>query len=239
MRILITNDDGINAPALPKLIKWAQKLGEVTCIAPKFEQSGKSQAIDFIKPVEIKRVDLVDGAEVYAMDSTPADCVRFGLVALGKKFDLVLSGVNKGYNLGHDIVYSGTVGAIFEAARLNVRGIAFSARRKYVDDAILCLDKAYEFIMSNNLFDYNGIYNVNFPPKEKGICITRQGGMFFADGYTETEPDTYIQTGTPVNYTDLDREIDIHAVLDGYISVTPLTHERTAYEAYNKLKSIK
>ena len=103
MRILIVNDDGMNAAALPHLIRWARKLGEVTCVVPKFEQSGKSQAIDFLHPVEIKEVPLSVDIRVWAMDSTPADCVRFGATGLKKDYDLILSGINRGYNLGNDI----------------------------------------------------------------------------------------------------------------------------------------
>ena len=79
MRILITNDDGIQNKGIRLLAEWAKKFGEVTVVAPKVEQSGKSHAIDFITPVEIKKVDLLDGVEAYSMSSTPADCIRFAL----------------------------------------------------------------------------------------------------------------------------------------------------------------
>ena len=95
MKILITNDDGIQSPVLPLLAEWAKKLGEVTVAAPKVEQSGKSQAINFLHPVEITTVDLVDGVTAYAVDSTPADCVRFGVLGLNQKYDLILSGINR------------------------------------------------------------------------------------------------------------------------------------------------
>ena len=124
MRILITNDDGISSPILPVLARRAMELGEVTVVAPKVEQSGKSHAIDFMRPIEIKRVDIGDGIRAFAMDSTPADCVRFAICGLKEHFDLVISGVNRGFNLGKDIVYSGTIGAIFEAARLDINGVA-------------------------------------------------------------------------------------------------------------------
>ena len=113
MNILITNDDGVRAPALPHLIRWARQFGDVTTIAPKVEQSGKSHAIDFMKEIEIKQVELAPDVTAYSVDSTPADCVRYGVTSLGKKFHLVISGINRGYNLGADIVYSGTIGAVF------------------------------------------------------------------------------------------------------------------------------
>ena len=79
MRILITNDDSISAPILPGLIRWAKTKGDVTVVVPKVEQSGKSQAIQFDRPVEVKEVELTPDLRVYTMNSTPADCVRFGV----------------------------------------------------------------------------------------------------------------------------------------------------------------
>ena len=118
MRILITNDDSITSPILPGLIRWAKTKGDVTVVVPKVEQSGKSQAIEFYHAVEVKEVNLAPDLKVWAMNSTPADCVRFGVLGLHQTYDLVLSGINRGLNVGHDIVYSGTVGAIYEASRL-------------------------------------------------------------------------------------------------------------------------
>ena len=95
MRILITNDDGLNAPGLVPLIKWCQKLGEVTTFVPKYEQSGKSHGIEFHKPFEVKEVELEDGIKVYSVDSTPADCVRYALLGMKLEFDLIISGINQ------------------------------------------------------------------------------------------------------------------------------------------------
>jgi 5'-nucleotidase len=153
MRILITNDDGIGAPGIRVLAEWARGLGEVTVIAPKTEQSGKSHAIDFTRPIEIKKVEYMEGVTAYSMDSTPADCIRFAHFGLKEEYDLVLSGINRGFNLGKDIVYSGTAGAIFEAGRLGINAIAFSTHPKSFDSAAKYLDKAYGFITDNNLFD--------------------------------------------------------------------------------------
>ena len=125
MRILITNDDGYSAAGIRALALWARKLGDVTVIAPKVEQSGKSHAIDFTRPIEIKEVDEIPGVRTVYVDSTPADCVRYAILGEEKNYDLVLSGINRGVNMGVDLVYSGTCGAIFEAGRLDHKGIAF------------------------------------------------------------------------------------------------------------------
>ena len=236
MRILITNDDGIAAPALPHLVKWAQSLGEVTVVAPKIEQSGKSQAIDFFREVEIKRTPRLGNVEAWAMDSTPADCVRFGITGLKKDYDLVISGINRGYNLGHDIAYSGTVGATFEAARLGVPAVALSMDYEAsAEDVIPQLDGIFNFMKENRLWEYGSLYNINIPTVCEGICITRQGGMFYSDAFEKREGDYYIQVGDPVRNEELDLTVDTDAIWAGYTTVTPLTHNRTDKEVLAKL----
>ena len=236
MRILITNDDGIAAPALPHLVKWAQGLGEVTVVAPKIEQSGKSQAIDFFREVEIKRTPRLGDVEAWAMDSTPADCVRFGITGLQKEYDLVISGINKGFNLGHDIAYSGTVGAIFEAARLGVPAIAFSMNYEANAESIVpYLDSVLDFMNENGLWDCGSLYNVNIPNDVEGICITRQGGMFYSDAFEKRDGDFYIQVGDPIRNPELDLTLDTDAIWANHISVTPLTHDRTDKEVFAQL----
>ncbi len=242
MKILITNDDGIHAPALPHLIRWARKLGNITCVAPKTEQSGMSQAIDFTRVVEVRPIelapDLADTA-IYSMDSTPADCVRFGVLGLGQTYDLILSGINRGLNLGDDIAYSGTVGAIFEGARLGHKGLALSTDPDSLPEALAGLDRMWAFLCEHRLLERNNLYNINFPPADHGIRITHQGGMFFSDGFESRGEDLYIQVGAPVQYDRSDLTIDIDAIRAGYISVTPLTAGRTAWDAFEALKDIR
>ncbi len=239
MRILITNDDGVFAPGIVPLVEWAKKHGEVTVVAPKVEQSGKSHAIDFTHPIEIKRVDVFDGVEAYSMDSTPADCVRFGIMGLNRTYDLVLSGINRGVNLGVDMVYSGTVAAIFEAEYWHHRAIAFSTYPDTRDEAAESLDTVWDFFEKNRLFDINPIYNVNIPPKPLGIRITRQGSPYFNDGFKALGNDMYIQTGEriPEEHPE-DKTKDTVALDEGYVSVTPVTLNRTALDAFEKLKNI-
>ena len=235
MRILITNDDGINSPVLPLLAKWATKLGEVIVAAPKVEQSGKSQAINFTRPIEITEVDLLPGVTSYAVDSTPADCVRFGLLGLKKDFDLVISGINRGYNLGDDIVYSGTCGAIFEASRMGVKGLAISADIPNLLDAPSSLDDIWSYINENKLYDHNGLYNVNIPPCPEGLRITKQGGMYFSDTFVHTEGHMYVQSGEVRKDTGTDQTTDINTVRAGVISITPLIATRTEMSVFEKL----
>jgi 5'-nucleotidase len=238
MRILITNDDGINAPGIRVLAEWARGLGEVTVIAPKTEQSGKSHAIDFTRPIEIKKVEYMEGVTAYSMDSTPADCIRFAHFGLKEEYDLVLSGINRGFNLGKDIVYSGTAGAIFEAGRLGINAIAFSTHPKSFDSAAKYLDKAYRFITDNNLFDLCRLFNVNIPDGEGEIRITRQGGIYFHDDFVYTGNDIWEQTGYIINDNEGDATLDTDSVRDGFISITPLLSDRTNMPVYEKIKAL-
>lgn len=236
MKILITNDDGVDTLGIRLLAEWAKKLGEVTVVAPKTEQSAKSHAIEIVKPFEIKRVPFIEGITAYSVDSTPADCVRFAYIGLKQTYDLVLSGVNKGVNLGIDVVYSGTIGAIFEAARLGApAAIAFSSYHDGQVEAAKHFDAAYRYLAENDLFAQNPIYNVNIPYEPIGIRMTYQGSSYFSDEFVRKEGDMYRQEGEPIEDEVPD---DIHrdtvAVKNGYISVTPLLATRTNMEVFRK-----
>ena len=233
MRILITNDDGIYAPGIRLLAEWAKTLGEVTVVAPKVEQSGMSHAIQFVKPIEIKRVDLMEGVEAWQMDSTPADCVRFGIVGLEREYDLVLSGINRGVNVGIDLMYSGTVAAIFEAGRLGAKGIAFSTFPHSQEFASKYFSKVYDFINDNGLFDKNPIFNVNIPDEVVGIHLTYQGSPYFSDVFKKGEGDYYIQAGEKIeDVCPEDIKRDTVSIHKGYISVTPIITTRTNLEMF-------
>ena len=238
MRILITNDDGINAEGIRVLAEWAKTKGEVTVVAPKVEQSGKSHAIDFTRPIEIKKVDFMDGVTAYSMDSTPADCIRYAVLGMKGQFDIIFSGVNKGFNLGKDIVYSGTAGAIFEGGRLGIPGIAFSTEPNSFDGARKYLEVAYNFIMDNSLFEENKLYNVNLPNSHGKIRITKQGGIYFHDEYKYLGDDMWEQTGYIVTENEGDPELDTDSVRDGFISITPILSGRTNVVAFEKIKGI-
>lgn len=237
MNILITNDDGILAPALPHFARWAQQYGNVTVIAPKVEQSGMSHAIVFTRPIEIKPVDIGEGIEAYSLDSTPADCVRYAVTSFGKAFDVVFSGVNRGLNLGKDIVYSGTVGAIFEAARLGLHGFAFSADPSAVVESIAHLDRVMAFMQKHQLAEKNRLYNINIPPQGGEIRITRQGGIFFTDVFVHRGNFLYEQEGEIQPGDGSDPEQDIDAIYNGLISITPLAVSLTDMTLFEQLKT--
>lgn len=236
MKILITNDDGVFAPGIKLLAEWARGLGDVTVVAPKHEQSGMSHAINFTAPMEIKKVELMDGVEAYSCDSTPADCIRFGIVGLGRKYDLVLSGINRGVNLGVDVIYSGTVAAIFEAAYWGHKALALSTYPDSANEAFAELDNIYNYIKEKNIFEHGLIYNVNIPAKSRGIKITKQGSPYFNDGFKALGDDMFIQTGEKIDDEyPLDETRDTVALENGYTTITPLTLSRMNTEAFEKL----
>lgn len=238
MRILITNDDGASAAQLLPLIHWCQKLGEVTTVVPKFEQSGKSHSIELHKSFEVLQVELSPGYPIYTVDSSPADCVRYAVLGLKKEFDLVISGVNRGFNLGTDIMYSGTVGCCFEAVNLGLPAIALSTNPGNYGHATDELDRVWAFIQEHRLLEKHSVYNINIPAAPKGIRITRQGGPFYSDEFLPEENNMFRPKGIMVYQTKNDLTIDADAVTAGYISIMPLTIDRAEMTIYHQLKEL-
>lgn len=238
MRILITNDDGIQAAQLVPLIKWCRKLGDVTTFVPKIEQSGKSHSFQIRTPFEVKQVELEPGVTVWSVDSTPADCVRIAVLGMEMEFDLVISGVNRGLNVGADIMYSGTVAAASEAVNLGMKAIALSTPPENYDHATDCLDEIWEYICKHDLLNHNEIYNINIPADPKGIRITRQGGPYYSDDFPFIGNDMYRPDGKPVWEDSQDDTLDTDATLHGYITVTPLTINRTDMSVFHKLSKL-
>ena len=126
-RILIVNDDGIHSPGIRALSDAMIKIGVVTIVATDKEQSAKSHSISLTNPIRIKSVKLKNGLEGWSVDGTPADCTKFALQELlNQKPDLIISGINQGANLGHNLVYSGTISAAYEGAILDIPSAAIS-----------------------------------------------------------------------------------------------------------------
>ena len=228
-KILITNDDGIHADGLLRLAKAAKNFGEVYVVAPDKECSAMSHRITLREPIEVKQVTFeVEGVEAYASTGTPADCVRFGILNIvGEKPDLVLSGINYGFNCGSDIQYSATVGAALEAACVGVHAIALSedfSEHHEVTDAYL--EQMIGKLMKRPLA-FNQIWNVNFPKcplsEFRGILENRKvaKNAFFNDEYVEEVlADGTRRLRVKGHYHEKAEEgTDFRAVVDGYISV--------------------
>ena len=229
--ILITNDDGIESDGLVRLAKIASGFGRVWVIAPDGQRSAASHSITVREPIDIFPCSFpVEGVRAYKCSGTPADCVRIGILhLLPVRPDILLSGINLGYNMAADIQYSGTVGAAFEAERHGVPAIAFSEGTG--DDHSLT-DQELPGILGmliNRKPSAGQVYNVNFPqcsPEEcKGILedrtVSRDG--VYLERYMETDKLPNGGSRLRVNgiYNDRSKEgTDLHAVLDQYISIS-------------------
>lgn len=235
MKILITNDDSVSATQLLPLIRWCQKLGEITTVVPQFEQSGKSHGIEIHKPFAVSQVELAPGITVHTVNSTPADCVRYAVFGLRQSFDLVISGINRGYNIGSDIMYSGTVAAVCEAALLGIPALAISTNPEGYDQSTRQLDRVFDFIREHRLMDIHSFYNINIPPKGEEIRITRQGGPYYSDDFVIDDQGLCTPCGKCVYTPSEDLTLDTNAVMSGCISIMPLTVNMTDMNVFQQL----
>jgi 5'-nucleotidase len=236
MIILVSNDDGIHAEGLIALEKSVEPLGEVYTVAPEREQTSMSHALTLHRPLRVREV----GPRRLAIDGTPTDCVKLALTGLlPVRPNLVISGINKGPNLGDDIIYSGTVSAALEAALLGIPAIAVSL----VTFENLKFDAAAEFAatlvqrIKEHGMPREMLLNVNVPavPREniKGWRFTRQGKRHYSENIVErVDPrgKKYYWIGGDDLGFDQDDGTDCMAVHEGYVSVTPLQVDMTNYK---------
>jgi 5'-nucleotidase len=199
--------------------------------------------MSFHKDIEIKKVNAIDGVECYSVSGTPADCVKFALNVISKKFDLVVSGINGGPNLGSDINYSGTVNACFEANVEKIPAIAFSNigfKNQYLSENAKVIETYLNLLLSNVNSSYT--LNVNIPnvkfDEVKGYKFCSAGVCRYTDGYIKTDEDTYRLIGEPIPPTESDFGTDVYYTYNGYVTITPVTHRVTDYNALEKLKDL-
>jgi 5'-nucleotidase len=237
MKVLITNDDGIHAPGLLALRSSLAPLGEVVAIAPERPRSACGHAITLHKPLRVVRARMPDGGEGLATNGTPADCVALGVSEhLGGPPDIVVSGINRGPNLGVDMSYSGTVAAAMEAAICGLPSFAVSVASYQAAD----YGPAAEFAryLAEMLFEHGlergAFLNVNVPavpPAEiKGVAITRQGRLQY-DSRIEKRTDPrgesyYWLTGERVDL-GAQPDTDVAAIGRNQVSVTPVRLDLT------------
>lgn len=230
MRILVSNDDGVEAAGLRALAEALLELGEVAVCAPDREQSATSHSLTMHLPVRARSV----GERAHSVTGTPTDCVFVATQAiLPRRPDFVLSGVNHGMNMGEDVLYSGTVSAAMEATVIGIPAVALSyAGRGDVEHL-----EAYGELVSRLLrqlvarggFPAETLLNVNLPPihpsEVKGVKVTRLGRRVFSDSLTRgTDPSgrPYYWIGGGTIEWNAEEGTDFHAVENGYVSVTPL-----------------
>jgi len=239
--ILITNDDGIHSAGLQALADEMRSVGRVAVVAPDRERSAVGHALTLHSPLRAEEIS----HERWAISGTPTDAVSLGIHGLLKeKPDLVLSGINKGSNMGDDLTYSGTVAAAMEATLMGVPAIALSLAGhsfKYEDfaDAAKIAKQLATSMMKHGL-PADTFINVNVPESApKGICITRQGKRIYEDAVVQNRDPrgrSYYWIGAgELGFQDLEGT-DFHAVQNGYVSVTPLHLDLTNYAAMERLR---
>ena len=238
-RILLSNDDGYRSPGLQKLREALEPHYEVYVSAPADERSGTSHAITLGKPI---RVDAVD-ARTFAVHGTPVDSVLLGIFELmPHPPDLVVSGINMGYNIGEDVIYSGTVAAAREGALYGYPALAISigpySDFYHFDTAVHFACRVIQEMLSGNLSA--PLLNLNVPNRPlsqmRGLRLTRLGRVNYADPVEKVGPSLYRIGGTPL----LAREAgtDVEAVEEGYASLTPLLVDFTDHHALTRLAQV-
>jgi 5'-nucleotidase len=244
-RILISNDDGVRAPGLLALALALRSVGEITIAAPAENQSGKGHSITIAEPMYVDKVTLQPGLEAYSITATPASCVKIGLAVLMKgKPDLVVSGINRGYNLGRVTYVSGTVGAAREAALSGIPAIAASTVTEQTDYAAAAevVRQVVEMARKNGL-EPGVILNVNVPPGTsvaiRGIQLTRQSQLTGVERFEEQKTPSGRRFFWSIwNEPTGDGEgTDVWAVEHGFAAVTPLTAGEFDAKTYDAWKT--
>jgi len=246
MRILLSNDDGINAPGIRAINKGLQKLGEVLVIAPDREQSAVGHAITIADPLRVKKVVENGDFVGYSVDGTPADCVKIGVKAIMEsRPDIVVSGINHGGNFANNIIYSGTVSGATEGTLLGIPSIALSMDSFLSNDFSSAVSHAVEIVqkvVEKGLPD-GTLLNVNFPDPAidvKGIKICRQSDCKFNVTFEKRHDPRgldYYWQGGDMDHSDPDSETDVHALKKGFITITPIRYDLTDYKFLDDLKS--
>jgi 5'-nucleotidase len=248
--ILVTNDDGVNATGLLALVKELRSLGKVTVVAPDHNWSASGHVKTMHRPLRVKETLLDDGTPAFACDGAPSDCVAIAqLGLLPEKVDMVVSGINPHANLGHDVTYSGTVTAAMEAAIWNKPGIAVSldSPENHVGTLDYSTAARVGRVVAENVIrqgmDANTLLNVNVPylpyDQLKGFCITRQGLRIYRDELVrrlDPRGKPYYWIGGDVPTGVPEQDTDFGALKDGFVSITPLDLDLTAYQSLDKLK---
>jgi len=242
--VLITNDDGVHSPGLMALFRAMKALAEAVVVAPDRERSAVSHALTIHRPLRVHR--LREG--VYSVDGTPTDCVA---VAVGKLLpqrpQLIVSGINRGGNLGDDLTYSGTVSAAIEGTILGIPSMAVSLNVGSTEHAHYETAQHYAAVLARKVLEealpYDTLLNVNVPnlplKEVKGVRFTRQGKRVYDGAVHEIHSpwgELYYWIGGGRPYWERAEDTDIEAVLQGYVSITPIHLDLTNHEALQWLR---
>ncbi len=244
--ILITNDDGIHAKGLKSLWNAVKDLGKTTIIAPTSEKSGTGMGQSLNKPLKIHEVEWEKDTEAWAINGTPADCMKLGFNVILKndRPDIILSGINRGSNAGRNILYSGTVGGVIEGVNKQVPGIAFSCydyENPNYDVAASYIPQIFQYFREN-LIPNGSLINVNFPAGKlediKGIKLARQGKGYWAENPDQRQHPTgshfYYWLGGKWHEFEEIPDSDVTLLQDGFITAVPIYVEELTHHGLFK-----
>jgi 5'-nucleotidase len=243
--ILVSNDDGIHSAGITALADALAGLGEVVIVAPDRERSAVSHALTLHRPLRVEEL----GPARFAIDGTPTDCVNLAVNGILKRRPaLVVSGINKGANLGDDVTYSGTVSAAMEGTLLGIPSLAISliGREGFQFDAAAVFSARLAGWVIERGLPADTLLNVNVPaagegPPIRGFALTRMGRRRYGDAIVEkVDPrgkKYYWIGGEELAFVD-EEGTDFHAVSEGLISVTPIHLDLTNYKSFDALKAL-
>jgi 5'-nucleotidase len=246
MRILLTNDDGIDSKGLFYLAKELCKNHDITIVAPNKQRSACSHSLECMNGISIaERTDFSFPA--YSCSGTPADCVKVAILHISDlPFDLVVSGINDGPNLGTDVIYSGTVSAALEGVYMGVKSIAISTNYDTTDKRIneiaaFFADNLYKLLALD--IPNTSVININYPSRLpiKGAKITKLGNHRYDDGFKPTEEvrdngSIFALSGTPLPLSLEEQNCDIHYFAEGYVTISPVQNDRNDYSSLRKVE---
>ncbi|NLM17787.1 MAG: 5'/3'-nucleotidase SurE [Candidatus Riflebacteria bacterium] len=250
MKILLSNDDGISASGIRTIANYLRELGELVVVAPHKERSAMSSALTLHDPLRVQEHDFeMEGVTAYSVSGTPADCVKIALAnILKQKPDLIVSGINRGGNMADDVIYSGTVGAALEGAFKNILSVALSLstgdKSPDFEPAARISVKCIKEILKADLPKHVA-YSINVPqiPEEnvKGLMVTRTGKLDYGEHYEkriDPRGNSWFWAAGKPEIVDYTSDLDVVAVRDGYVSITPLLPDMTSLEHLQTLRDL-
>ena len=247
MRVLVVNDDGIHAKGLRTIAAALKKKHDVTVVAPDSERSAASHAITLQRPLRVSRAypSELEGIPCYVIDGLPVDCVKIGISHIMKEnVDLVVSGINHGYNLGSDIIYSGTVAAALDAVIMGYRGLAISIGSPYpqhIESAAAIAESIIDVELLSAPAD-GILYNLNVPDlpitEIKGVRAARQGKTVYVDAIeirSDPRGNDYYWMGGKLVEDEIEDDTDVSLVRHGYAALMPVKYDLTEKTHFNEL----